>query len=129
MGYSVLIVEDDRELSRIYRNILERANYTVHEANNGAEALQVLPEVAPDILLIDMLMPMLGGEALLQRIRQMPGLGDMRVVVLTAYPRFREKVLYLGVDEFLVKPIKPGVLLETLANVMSADENQAEGVE
>lgn len=115
MAYSVLIVDDDKELRTIYRMILERQGYTVYEAGNGAEALKFLMNQTPDVLVMDMLMPMLGGEAVMQRVRQMPSLTNMRVVVLTAYPRFRDSALQHQADHFLVKPIKPKELLEVIA--------------
>ncbi|MBN1201083.1 MAG: response regulator [Anaerolineae bacterium] len=118
MAYSVLIIDDDKELRTIYRIILEREDYTVYEATNGAEALKFLVNQTPDVILIDMLMPMLGGEAVLQRIQQMPALTDTRIVVLTAYPRFRESALYFQADKFLVKPIKPVDLVEAVASVL-----------
>lgn len=125
MSYSVLIVDDDKELRLIYRTILERAGYTVYEAGNGAEALQFLVNQTPDVMVMDMLMPMLGGEAVMQRIRQMPQLADMRVVVLTAYPRFRETAQHLEADQFLVKPIKPHDLLNSIAASLRPSDDSA----
>jgi two-component system alkaline phosphatase synthesis response regulator PhoP len=124
MTHSVLIVDDDKELRNIYRAILERADYTVYEAANGAEALQFLISQTPDVIVMDMLMPMMGGEAVMQRIRQMPALDDTRIVVLTAYPRFRESALYLEADQFLVKPIKPDDLLNSIAAALADNRNE-----
>jgi two-component system response regulator ResD len=122
MGHSVLIVDDDKELRTIYRMILENADYTVYEAANGAEALKFLMNQTPDVLVMDMLMPMLGGEAVMQRVRQMPALKKMRIVVLTAYPRFRESALDFHVDQFLVKPITPDDLVQGLTAVIDDSE-------
>jgi len=119
MAYSVLIIDDDKELRAIYRAILEREGYAIFEAPNGAEALKFLMNQTPDIILIDMLMPMLGGEAVMQRIRQMPALKNTRVVVLTAYPRFRESALYFQADQFLVKPVRPEELVQAIASTLS----------
>lgn len=121
MAYSVLIVDDDRELRMIYRMILERRDFVVYEAGNGAEALKFLMNQTPDAIVMDMLMPMLGGEAVMQRIRQMPALKDTRVVVLTAYPRFQQSALAFQADSFLVKPIKPEDLVHTLQSVLERD--------
>jgi CheY-like chemotaxis protein len=121
MAHSVLIVDDDTELRTLYRTILERQDYVIHEAANGAEALQFLMCNTPDVIVMDMLMPMLGGEAVMQRIQQMPQLVDVKIVVLTAYPRFRESAQYLQADQFLVKPVKPE---EILGAVQSALESR-----
>jgi len=64
-------------------------------------------------------MPMLGGEAVLQRIRQMPALRDTRVLVLTAYPRFRDTASLDHVDRFLVKPVLPRDLVTAIGEMVS----------
>jgi CheY-like chemotaxis protein len=125
MGYSILVVDDDQELRFLYRTVLEREGYTVDEATNGAEALQHLMSYTPDVLIMDMLMPMLGGESVMKRIQQMPNLEDMRIVVLTAYPRFRDSVQFLHADQFLVKPVTPDDIVQAIHAVLSDDE-QAE---
>jgi CheY-like chemotaxis protein len=125
VNYSVLIVDDDRELRHIYRAILERSGYTIYDAANGAEALKFLMNQTPDVIVMDMLMPMLGGEAVMQRIRQMPGLSQVKIVVLTAYPRFRESAAFFQADQFLVKPIRPDDLLQAIATVLKADDEEA----
>ena len=120
--YSVLIVDDDKELRSIFRKFLERESYTIYEAANGAEALKFLMNQTPDVIVMDMLMPMLGGEAVMQRIRQMPALNDTRIVILTAYPRFRESAAYFEADRFLVKPIRSDDLVRTIAEVLQKNE-------
>jgi CheY-like chemotaxis protein len=114
MAHSILVVDDETGLRALYRTALERKGYEVFEAANGAEALQQLMSHPPDVLVMDMLMPMMGGEAVVRRIRQMPALKDMRILVLTAYPRFQESPLFGEVDEFLIKPIKPHELIESI---------------
>ncbi len=115
----ILVVDDDKQLRHLYRMVLEREGFRVEEAANGAEAIKFLVSHTPDVVVMDMLMPMLGGEAVMSRIQQMPALRDMRIVVLTAYPRFRESALFLDADAFLVKPATPDQLLETVKNVLS----------
>ncbi len=126
MTYSVLIVDDDAELRILYRKILERHDFNVQEAVNGAEALQYLMNHTPDLIIMDMLMPMLGGETVLQRIQQMPALSNTRIVVLTAYPRFREKAEYRHVAEFLVKPVTPQDILAAVWVALGEPSDPAE---
>ncbi|MBN2303435.1 MAG: response regulator [Anaerolineae bacterium] len=111
MTYTVLVVDDDRGLRTLYRSILENQGYTVHEAANGAEALQYLLSYTPHVILMDMLMPMLGGEIVLQRMQHLTELAHTRVVVLTAYPRFSEIADLPQVSDFLVKPVKPSDII------------------
>jgi CheY-like chemotaxis protein len=121
MSHSILIVDDDSELRILYRAILEREGYLVDEAPNGAEALKYLMSHTPDVIVMDMLMPMLGGEAVMRRIQQMPALRDVRIVVLTAYPRFRESAQYLQADQFLVKPVKPIDIIQAISAALDHD--------
>jgi len=114
MSQSVLVVDDDREIRGLYRLILEREGFHVDEASNGAEALNYLLSHTPNVILMDMLMPMLGGEAVLRRIQKMRSLQHVRIVVITAYPRFRESVNYLPPDQFLVKPARPEAIVRAV---------------
>jgi len=126
MAHSILIVDDDAELRTLYRVILEREGYIIDEAANGAEALKFLMNHTPDVIMMDMLMPMLGGEAVMRRIQQMPSLNDVRVVVVTAYPRFRESAQYLQADQFLVKPVRPDEIVESIRMALSAEPRPEE---
>lgn len=118
MKRSVLIVDDDTGLRSLFRMILEKEGYEVSEATNGADALKLLVNYTPDVIIMDMLMPMLGGEAVMKRIQQMPALQDVKIVVVTAYPRFQESALFLHADRFLVKPIHPQDVLEAVDGVL-----------
>ncbi len=126
MAYSILIVDDDRELRVLYRTVLERAGHVVDEAANGAEALKYLMTRTPDVIVMDMLMPMLGGEAVMKRIRQMPSLREVRIVVLTAYPRFRDSALYLQADAFLVKPVRPQQIVQAVEGTSETSDEPEE---
>jgi two-component system alkaline phosphatase synthesis response regulator PhoP len=105
--YLILVVDDDDKLRALYRVILEREGYTVDEAANGAEALKYLSSHTPHLIILDMLMPILGGEAVLRRIQQNPALSSVCLIVLTAYPRFRDALPPLFAGQFLVKPVTP----------------------
>ena len=119
MTYSILIVDDDKGLRGLYRMVLEKAGYLVDEVTNGADALKYLMNHTPDVIIMDMLMPMLGGEAVIKRIQQMPALDDVKIIVVTAYPRFRESTEFYRGDSFLVKPIQPNEVLEAVEGVLS----------
>lgn len=111
---NILIVEDDEELRSIYRQALEREAFVVHEAADGADALEHLEKDVPDLAILDMMMPRMGGPTLLQMLRQNPALSEMRIVVITAYPQFRESALSYDVDQFLTKPVRPAEIVQAV---------------
>ncbi|KAB2862087.1 MAG: response regulator, partial [Anaerolineae bacterium] len=94
---TILIVEDDAELRMIYRQTLERENYQIVEAMDGADAIQKTADFVPDVIILDMMMPHMGGPTLLQLLRQNPAMEKTRLVVITAYPNFREAALKYNV--------------------------------
>lgn len=114
MGATVLVIEDDAELRQIYRQALEREDYTIYEAVDGADALERLEEILPDLVILDMMMPRMGGPTLLQMLRQNPRFSQVRLVVITAYPQFRESALNYEVDQFLTKPVRPAEIVQAV---------------
>lgn len=108
----VLIAEDDEAARFFYRHILSRANFDVIEAVDGAQAVALLQQHSPDILLLDMRLPLVSGDAILQYVHQALHLDDMIIVVISAHatypPNLRPQ------DYFLVKPVSAQMLLNTL---------------
>ncbi|HZV73029.1 MAG TPA: response regulator transcription factor [Conexibacter sp.] len=99
----VLVVEDEDDVRRLVRVLLERAGYTVVEAANGIEALRRLESDAPDLVVLDVAMPELDGWQTLERIRD---LSDVPVLMLTARAGELDKVrgLRSGADDYVTKP-------------------------
>jgi CheY-like chemotaxis protein len=79
----ILVVEDDPSLRVVIRMVLERAGYEIAEAPHGAAALEQVSETAPDLVLADLKMPVMGGLELIRRLRADPGTASMPVVLLT----------------------------------------------
>lgn len=120
MGATVMVIEDDAELRQIYRQALEREDYVIYEAVDGADALERLEEVSPDLVILDMMMPRMGGPTLLQMLRQNPRYNHVRLVVITAYPQFRESALNYNVDQFLTKPVRPAEIVQAVRSALDA---------
>ncbi|HEX4804595.1 MAG TPA: response regulator transcription factor [Conexibacter sp.] len=99
----VLVVEDEDDVRRLVRALLERAGHTVLEATNGREALRRLEEAAPSLVVLDVAMPELDGWQTLERIR---GFSDVPVLILTARAGELDKVRGLrgGADDYVTKP-------------------------
>src|SRR5205823_6671445 len=81
---TALVVEDDPPTRELLRHVLEADGWTVREAGNGREALQVIGEGPPSLILMDLMMPEMDGFELIKELRQHPKWGTIPVVVLTA---------------------------------------------
>jgi two-component system cell cycle response regulator DivK len=116
----ILIAEDNAVNRELLRELLEIRGYDVIEACDGQEALLKIAEMKPDILLLDLGMPILDGFGTVRKIRENPGLRSLPVLAVTAYAMRddREKVLNSGFDGYLSKPIDPGVLDRELKRLL-----------
>jgi DNA-binding response OmpR family regulator len=99
----VLVVDDDEDIRALVRALLERAGYSVDEADSGRAALRNLFSSAPALVILDVTMPDLDGYQTLERIRD---LSDVPVIMLTARTQELEKVrgLSAGADDYVAKP-------------------------
>jgi len=118
---TVLIAEDNAVNRELLREFLEMRDYQVREAGNGQEALERIQEAVPDILLLDLGMPVLDGFATIRLIRENPKWAKLPVLAVTAYAMRgdREKVLESGFDGYLSKPIDPAALHREIDRLLS----------
>ena len=123
---TVLIAEDNAVNRELLRELLETRGYTVLEACDGQEALHMIDQAQPDILLLDIGMPVLDGFAVVRQIRENPHLAKLPVVAVTAYAMQddREKILNSKFDGYLSKPINPRLLTEELDRLLSQREDR-----
>lgn len=117
---TVLIAEDNAVNRELLRELLEMRGYTVVEACNGEEALHMIEQAPPDILLLDLGMPVLDGTAVVRRIREDPRLAKLPVLAVTAYAMQgdREKIVSSGFDGYLSKPINSSSLMQELERLL-----------
>ncbi len=102
-GGRALVVDDDADMRQRLRTVLERSGWTVQEAGNGAEALALVTP-APDLVLLDLTMPVMDGFDFLHRLREIPGCADIPVVVLSARDISGvEREQLAGADRILTK--------------------------
>ena len=81
--YKVLIVEDDAPIRTMYELKLKKTGFTVQSANDGDTGLKKAKDFKPDIVLLDLRLPTMNGDAMLEKLRQTDWGADMRVVILT----------------------------------------------
>ena len=120
-GRCVLLVEDEDQLRRVRKDLLEREGYRVAEARDGAQALDEVDRHAPDLIMLDLNLPGLDGYGVLQRLRSRPSTSGIPVIVLTAKgdEDNEVRVFQLGADDFLTKPFRARALSARLDAVLS----------
>jgi DNA-binding response OmpR family regulator len=101
----ILLVEDDETLAAVYKQRLELEGFEVQQASNGEEALDAAVKFAPDLILLDVMMPKLNGFDVLDILRNTPATRNVHIIMLTALsqPKDAERAKELGADDFLVK--------------------------
>jgi CheY-like chemotaxis protein len=123
----VLIAEDNAVNRELLRELLEARDYTVLEACDGQEALNTIDEAHPELLLLDIGMPVLDGFAVIRKIRENPRLAGLPVVAVTAYAMQgdRERILKSGFDGYLSKPVNASSLTQELERVLRQSTTKA----
>jgi CheY-like chemotaxis protein len=103
----IVVAEDDAPSRELVREILESEGYEVVEAADGGEALAKIKETKPDLVLLDIRMPVLGGFAVLEQLKRDQSFSSLRVIALTAYGMEddRARMLAAGFDAHLSKPL------------------------
>jgi type II secretory ATPase GspE/PulE/Tfp pilus assembly ATPase PilB-like protein/CheY-like chemotaxis protein len=119
-GICVLLVDDEDDLRRVMRDLLEREGFTVQEARDGVQALDEVDRHAPDIIVLDLSLPGLDGYGVLSHLRSRPATRDIPVVVLTAKgdEENEVRVFEMGADDFLSKPFRARALAARLEAVL-----------
>ncbi|MFE1744249.1 MASE1 domain-containing protein [Coleofasciculus sp. H7-2] len=125
---SILIVDDRWENRSVIVNLLQPLGFTVIEASNGQEGLEKADRVQPDLIITDLLMPIMNGWDFLALVRQSETLKDVPIVVSSAsvYDADRQKSLAAGGNDFLAKPVQVEELYRLLAKHLQLDWIYAE---
>lgn len=120
MGNHIMVVDDDAAMLTLIGLILNRAGYTVHKAQTGNQALDLLADVSPDLIILDMMMPGMDGIELCKRIRSQPGTSQTPVLFLTAHSDRHaiQRGLLAGGTGYLPKPITNAVLISKVSSVL-----------
>ncbi|HVL56116.1 MAG TPA: response regulator [Burkholderiaceae bacterium] len=113
MSKTILIADDEPNIVLSLEYLLEREGYRVLVARDGEEALQAIEREAPDLVLLDVMLPRASGYEVCERIRGNPSRSQLRIVMLTAKGREVEisKGIALGADAYVTKPFANRELL------------------
>lgn len=130
-SYTVLVADDIALNLLMVKKMLSRYNFKVVTASDGQEAMDMIAEYKPALLLVDLMMPVLNGFEVISKVRSNPDYTSMRIVVLSALNASESVIeaLTLGADEFITKPITLQRLYDSVSKqfelilAMGADAN------
>ncbi|HZR24296.1 MAG TPA: response regulator transcription factor [Vicinamibacterales bacterium] len=113
MATRILVVEDDPDIAHLVERYLDKAGFTVERAANGRDALQMIAAKAPELLVLDLMLPHVDGLEICRRLRSDEKTAAIPVIMLTARADESEKIvgLELGADDYLAKPFSPNELV------------------
>ena len=127
-GPSVLVVDDDPFIARLLEIELHAAGFRVRIAHNGVQALELVHEDVPDLVLADVMMPVMDGFELTRRLRAGRRTASTRVVLLTALgvSSGRDEGMNVGADEYVVKPFEVPRLIERIRELLGEPRGAAQ---
>jgi len=115
---TVLIVDDEPLMRALIAATLSPESYDMVEATDGDEAIHLVNERHPTLVILDQRMPGRDGFSVCQAIKSDPDLRDIRVVMLTANPADEPRAVAMGANAYLCKPFSPKQLLQTIEGLM-----------
>jgi CheY-like chemotaxis protein len=132
--YRVLVADDAADNRELLAQMLEPVGFDVRAVADGEEAVREFEKWRPQLILMDMRMPVMDGYEATRRIRSAPGGAEVAIIGVTAsaFAEMRQGVFDAGVDEFVVKPFHEGELLGKIGTLLDARyvyEERAEGIE
>ncbi len=120
---TIVVVDDDQDIRMILRANLEEEGYDVMEAPGGREALEIIRNNSPDLVVLDIMMPEVDGYDVLQELRSAPEYAELPVVLLTA--RRQESDVWegwsAGADYYITKPFKMNELIQFIRYIFGED--------
>ena len=119
----LVYIEDEPEMIDLVRLILSRRGFEVHGANGGIEGLDLVRRELPGLVLLDLMMPDVGGWDVYQQMKSEDSTRDIPVIVVTAKAQSIDKVLGLRiakVDDYIAKPFSPQELLDSVEKVLAS---------
>jgi len=120
MPKRILIVDDEPNIVLSLEFLMRKSGYEVSTASDGDQALTAVDTAAPDLMLLDVMMPKKDGYQVCQTLRERPELQNMRIIMLTARGRDveREKGLSLGADDYITKPFSTQEVVDKVRQLL-----------
>lgn len=120
MTQRILIVDDEDDIREFIGYNLRKEGYQIFTATNGAEAIEVAVEVAPHLIILDMMMPVMDGRTACEKMRQIPELSQTVIVFLSAVQQEECQIesYRAGADDYITKPVSMRVLCSRVGAIM-----------
>jgi DNA-binding response OmpR family regulator len=118
----VLVIDDEPFIVDMITTFLGLKGYEVHSAYNGQDGLTLIPLEKPDVLLLDLMLPDIGGFEICQRVRAMPDFAQMPILIVSARnePESKTRAEKVGANGYLTKPIRMFDLIAEMEKILSA---------
>lgn len=123
-NYKILVVDDVPVNNLLVEKMLARYKFNMRTACNGKECMQAVENEKPNLILLDLMMPVMDGFQVLKEIKGNPELADIKVVVLSALNTNEDivKAYNMGADDFITKPIILEKLVDSVSNQLKIKE-------
>jgi len=124
MPYTILIVDDDPVVQRVLQHYLERVQYRTISAKNGREAIELAARERPQLIILDVMMPEVGGLTALRQLKELDATKNIPVIIVTVQtaPLTQLEAESSGAALFLTKPFSPAQLLGEIRRLLPAEE-------
>jgi len=116
----VLVADDEEDIKVVLRMFLEAVGYEVVTAFDGLDALEQIKSAKPDVVLMDIMMPVIDGIEVVRQMKATPGIRDIPVVMLTAAAQsdMVERAIQAGAADYIVKPFEPETVQRAIEKVL-----------
>ncbi len=124
MGKCVLVVDDEPKNIKLVRDLIQMLGHTVIEAVNGRMALEMAKKHLPDLILMDIQMPVMDGIQATRLLKSDPATHAIPIIVLTSYAMAgdRERIIESGCDGYMTKPLDTRAFIATMAKMLTIED-------
>ena len=124
--YKILVVDDEEDILELLKYNLQKEGYNVKTANNGIKAIEITKSYIPDLVILDIMMPLQDGVETCRQIRDIPEMQQAFILFLTARAEEYSEIAAfdVGADDYIVKPIKPRALMSRISALFRRKRNE-----
>ena len=120
MSKRIVLAEDEPQIAKLVKFKLEKEGFEITWKDNGGDALDTIKQTRPDLVILDVMMPVMDGYHVLKKVKEDPELKHIPVIMLTAKGQERDVVkgFDLGSEDYIVKPFRPAELVARIKKIL-----------